>query len=151
MNSANLLGRTTADIEIRKTNSGKSVCSFTLAVDGYGDNTDFIRCQAWDKKADALARYVSKGQRIGVSGRISTRNYEDKNGNKREAVEVVVNDFYFADGKKDGGQPMDPKEQQATPAGADDFAVIDTSEDLPFDSADDAAAQNNTALQQKFT
>lgn len=129
MNSANLLGRTTADIEIRKTNSGKSVCSFTLAVDGYGDNTDFIRCQAWDKKADALARYVSKGQRIGVSGRISTRNYEDKNGNKREAVEVVVNDFYFAD-SKGGGQQREPEPKQAT--GADDFAVVEENEDLPF-------------------
>ena len=123
MNSANLLGRTTADIEIRKTNSGKSVCSFTLAVDGYGEKTDFIRYQAWDKKADALARYVTKGQRIGVSGRISTRNYEDKNGNKREAVEVVVNDFYFADGKKEGGQPLPDK---------DVFEVISDEEDLPF-------------------
>ena len=129
MNSVNLIGRTTADIEIRKTNSGKSVCSFTLAVDGYGENTDFIRCQAWDKKADALARYVSKGQRIGVSGRISTRNYEDKNGNKREAVEVVVNDFYFAD-SKGGGQQREPAPQRAT--GADDFAVVEDSEDLPF-------------------
>ena len=104
MNSANLLGRTTADIEIRKTNSGKSVCSFTLAVDGYGDNTDFIRCQAWDKKADALARYVSKGSALAFLAEYPPATMKIKNGNKREAVEVVVNDFYFADGKKDGGQ-----------------------------------------------
>lgn len=144
MNSANLLGRTTADIEIRKTNSGKSVCSFTLAVDGYGEKTDFIRCQAWDKKADALARYVAKGQRIGVSGRISTRNYEDKHGNKREAVEVVVNDFYFADGRLDSGQAEQPV------LDTDGFEEISDEEDLPFNGAGDAAAQNNTVSQQSL-
>ncbi|MDL2254336.1 single-stranded DNA-binding protein [Ruminococcaceae bacterium OttesenSCG-928-I18] len=127
MNSVNLLGRTTKDIEVNTTNSGKSVCSFSLAVSGYNDKTDFIDCQAWEKKAEALAKYVSKGQRIGVSGRISTRTYEDKSGNKRKAVEVVVNDFYFADGKKDAGQAV-----QQPMSDNDKFEEVADEGDLPF-------------------
>lgn len=102
MNNVSLLGRTTADVDLKTTQSGKSVVSFTLAVRRkYSkDKTDWINLVAWDKQAEFLSKYVSKGQLIGIEGNIQTRSYEDKNGNKRSVTEVIVDNVYFADSKK---------------------------------------------------
>lgn len=104
MNNVTLMGRLTKDPELRRTSSGTAVASFTLAVDKIinGERqADFIDCAAWQKTAEFLSKYFSKGQMLALSGRIQTRSYEDKNGNKRKAVEVIANQLYFCGGKSD--------------------------------------------------
>jgi single-strand DNA-binding protein len=100
MNKAILLGRLTKAPEIKYTQSGKAVASFTLAVDrrksARGDSqADFISCVAWDKVAEIIGNYCSKGQQIAVDGRIQSRSYEAKDGSKRYVTEVVVQNMYF--------------------------------------------------------
>lgn len=104
LNKAVLLGRLTADPEMRSTNSGKKVTSFTLAVNRNGKDagTDFIDIVAWEKTAEFVCRYFRKGQQVAVSGRISTRSWEDQNGGKRKSVEVVAEEVHFAESKRDG-------------------------------------------------
>lgn len=80
INNVVLVGRITKDIELRKTQSNISTVNFTLAVDGFKDNVDFINCVAWRQSADFLAQYAQKGALIGVEGRVTTRNYDGKNG-----------------------------------------------------------------------
>ena len=99
MNFATIIGRTTGDIVVRTAN-GKPVTNFTLAVDTYKDHTDFINCVAWDKKATVLEQYTKKGDKLGITGRISTRTYEDKEGKKQYTVEVVVTDIEFLTPKR---------------------------------------------------
>lgn len=114
MNNVNLLGRITADIELKHTPSNVAVCSFSLAVDrGYKNEdgtkqTDFIDIVAWRNTAEFISKYFSKGQRMAIQGRLQTRDWEDKNGNKRKAVEVVVDNAYFADGKKSEAPTFTP-------------------------------------------
>ncbi|WP_424236388.1 single-stranded DNA-binding protein [Bhargavaea ginsengi] len=107
MNSINLIGRLTKDIQLRYTNSGKAVANATLAVDRrfQKDKTDFINLVIWDKQAENLANYTGKGSRIGVNGRIETDSYE-KDGQRVFKTEVVVENFTFLDSKNDsqGGQ-----------------------------------------------
>lgn len=106
MNSVNISGRLTRDPEIRKTSTGKSVCSFTLAVDKKmskdqketakqnGEPTaDFISCVAWNHDADYLSTYANKGNIVEISGRIQTRSYDDKDGRKIYVTEVVAADL----------------------------------------------------------
>lgn len=115
LNKAVLLGRLTADPELRSTQGGKKVTSFTLAVNRNGKDagTDFIDIVAWEKTAEFICRYFRKGQQVAVSGRISTRSWEDQNGGKRKSVEVVAEEVHFAESKRDGqgsqnsGNPMD--------------------------------------------
>lgn len=128
MNVTALLGRPTTDIELRTTTSGKSVVSFTLAVRRkYSkDATDFIPVVAWEKTADFLAKYVSKGQMIGIDGSIQTRTYTDKNGNKRQAVEVVADNAYFAGEKADNAANASAMERTNN---VDDYS---DDSDLPF-------------------
>lgn len=105
-NKVILMGNLTRDIELRTTSNGQSVASFSLAVtrtwkDQSGtqqDQTSFINCVAWGKVGEILAQYVKKGSPLLVSGRLDQRSYEDKDGNKRQAVEVVVEDFNFVGG-----------------------------------------------------
>ena len=104
LNRVILMGRLTADPELRKTASDLSVTSFTLAVDrNYGKGadrqTDFINCVAWRQTAEFISRYFSKGRLMAVEGSIQVRNYTDKNDNKRQAVEVLVDQAFFADSK----------------------------------------------------
>lgn len=104
LNRVILMGRLTADPELKKTASDLSVTSFTLAVDrNYGKGadrqTDFINCVAWRQTAEFISRYFSKGRLMAVEGSIQVRNYVDKNENKRQAVEVLVDQAYFADSK----------------------------------------------------
>ena len=133
MNVVTVLGRTTADVELRKTNSNKSVASFTLAVrrNHSKDNTDFLDCIAWDKTAETIARYVHKGSMIAVRGRLTTRTWEDKNGSKHKAVEIVADEVSFCGGKNEGSAPVTPT---ITPSD-DDYREIPELEDdgsLPF-------------------
>lgn len=125
MNCVILCGRTTTDIDIRTTASGKSVTSFALAVDrpGANDKTDFIPIVAWEKTAEFLNKYISKGRKIIVEGFLSSRKYEDKNGNSWVAYEVVANRVEFADGK--------PVTQTAAEL-PKDVEEIDGDEDTPF-------------------
>ena len=104
LNRVILMGRLTADPELKKTNSDISVTSFSLAVDrnngkGADRQTDFINCVAWRQTAEFISRYFSKGRLMAVEGSLQVRNYVDRNENKRQAVEVVVDQAYFADSK----------------------------------------------------
>lgn len=106
LNKVVLMGRLTADPELRKTKQGTSVAAFTLAVDrsyskqGEQAQADFFDCVAWTGTAEFVSRYFAKGQRMAVSGRLQTRNWEDNDGKKRKATEVVVEEAHFADSKK---------------------------------------------------
>lgn len=105
MNNVVLIGRLTADPEYKQTPSGVSVTSFSIAVDrNYIDKdgnrqTDFINIVAWRNTADFICRYFSKGRMIAIEGSIQTRKYEDKNGNKRTAFEVIANRVFFCGDK----------------------------------------------------
>lgn len=116
INSVALVGRTTKDIELRSTKSGKPVASFTLAVDRgkRDDGADFITCVAWDKTAETISNYVHKGDLFGVTGNLQTRSYEDKNGRKVHVTEVVVRTFQFLQPKKRDTEDM--REQMDAPA-----------------------------------
>lgn len=100
MNNVNLIGRLTKDNEMKITNSGKAVVSFTLAVnrrvakDGQ-QQADFIQCVAWGKVAENMSFYTGKGSLIAVTGRINTRNYENQNGQKVYVTEVLANGVTF--------------------------------------------------------
>lgn len=109
LNKAMLQGRFTADPELRATQSGTSVTTFTLAVNrSYQKDkepeTDFINCTAWRSTAEFVCKHFQKGQQAVVDGSIQTRPYTDKQGSKRTAFEVVVDNIYFAGDKKDNGQ-----------------------------------------------
>lgn len=104
LNCAIIMGRLTADPELRTTQSGLSVTSFTVAVDrpyknGDEKKTDFINCVAWRGTAEFVSKWFKKGEMIAVQGAIQTRNYEDKNGNKRIAVEIVADNASFCGSK----------------------------------------------------
>jgi len=157
LNTAIVMGRLTADPELKSTGGGVSVCSFTVAVDrrfkGQNEDrqTDFIRCVAWRQSAEFLARYFRKGSMVAVTGSIQVRNYEDKNGNRREAVELVADQISFTGernpGNAGGGYrdevplpapPPESRQQSAAPApaystaSAADFDEIAGDDDLPF-------------------
>ena len=112
LNHIVIMGRLTRDPELRRTGSGTAVASFTVAVDrDFGKNengekeTDFIDCVAWRNTAEYISKYASKGRMVVVSGRLQIRGWTDKDGNKRRTAEVVADNVYFADSKResDGG------------------------------------------------
>lgn len=92
MNSINLTGNICSDLELRQTNNGKFVTQFNLAVKRpfTKDTTDFIPVVVWEQPAEYLTRYAHKGTKVAISGKLTSRNYEDKNGNKRTAFEVIA-------------------------------------------------------------
>ncbi|WP_300937573.1 single-stranded DNA-binding protein [Faecalibaculum rodentium] len=112
MNITNLTGRMTKDIELRTTQSGKTVANFTLAVNrrfksqGQPD-ADFFRCQAWGKTAEVLHQYTHKGSQIGITGRLQNRSYENQQGQKVEITEVIVESMDLLDSRNNGTQPAD--------------------------------------------
>lgn len=129
MNITTLLGRLTANPEIRQTPNGISVCSFTLAVDRFVNNekkADFINCVAWRQNAENIAKFFKKGSMIAINGSIQTRTYQDKDtGKNRTAFEVLVDRFHFT------GSANSTNNQPQTDT--DGFAAFeDTSGDLPF-------------------
>lgn len=127
MNKAQLIGRVTRDIEMRMTQSQTPVVSFSLAVDKRNkeDGADFISCVAFGKMAEAMNKFVRKGQRIGVSGRIQTRSYKNKDGKTVYVTEVVLEELDFLERKAD-----------ESPAASDQYAAEDYTnsddDDLPF-------------------
>ena len=142
LNCVTLMGRLTADPEVRTTTTGKSVCTFSIAVDrsfaraGEQRQTDFINIVAWENTANFISRYFAKGSMIAIQGSIQTRPYEDKNGNKRTAFEVIAREVSFCGSKAETGSvapaaapAQAPTYQTATPS---DFEEIEDDEDLPF-------------------
>ena len=138
LNRVILMGRITHDLELRQTPNGVSVLSFSLAVErsfarqGEERQTDFIDCVAWRQQAEFISRYFGKGRMIAIEGQIQTRTFQDKNGNNRKAVEVIVKDAYFGESKKDNGSGG----EQEAPAGyggsfEPDFGGDDSA--LPFE------------------
>lgn len=106
LNHIVIIGRLTADPELRRTGSGVAVTSFTIACDrDFGQNgqkeTDFIECTAWRQTGEFVNKYFAKGRMIVVSGRLQIRKFTDKNGNKRSAAEIVADNVYFGDSQKD--------------------------------------------------
>ena len=132
LNSVILMGRLVADPELRKTPSGVSVTTFRLAVQRtYNrEETDWIDIVAWRQQADFVSKYFRKGNLIIVEGSIQTRNYEDKNGNKRAAVEVIANQVHFAESKT---KESSNEQQNFSVGNMDDYEELDTDDgDLPF-------------------
>jgi len=121
MNKVILVGRLTRDPEVRYTQTGKAVASFSIAVDsGYGDNkkADFIPVVVWDKLAEVVGNNLTKGRRVLVEGRLQIRDYE-KDGQKRKQAEVVAQNVEFLDNKQDG-QAKQATPPASNPAGYDD-------------------------------
>ena len=109
LNHITIMGRLTRDPELRRTGSGVAVASFTVAVDrdfggrdGGEKETDFIDCVAWRQTGEFVSKYFTKGRMIVVSGRLQIRSWTDKDGNKRRTAEVVADNCYFGDSKRDG-------------------------------------------------
>ena len=163
LNHIVLMGRLTRDPELRRTGSGIAVASFSLAVDrDFGSSanngekeTDFIDIVAWRNTAEFVSKYFTKGRMAVVSGRLQIRNWTDKEGNKRRSAEVVADNVYFGDSKRDaagdnGGYSPAPSYDYsapaapaagsshgyaapAAPAPASDFSMIeDDDSQLPF-------------------
>ena len=134
MNSCNFTGRIANDLELKTTTSGISVCSFTLAVKRprVKDTTDFINITAFRQTAEYLSKYARKGSLIEVSGTLTSRKWEDKNGNKRTTFEVIANEVSILESKKDETTQAEPTSYSDT--GADDFEDMGEVDegDLPF-------------------
>ena len=156
LNHIVLMGRLTRDPELRRTGSGIAVASFTLAVDrdftaqGAERETDFVDIVAWRNTAEFVSKYFTKGRMAVVSGRLQIRNWTDKEGNKRRSAEVVADNVYFGDSRRDsdgssGGNYANnsyggnnggysaPAGGYAAPVGGSGFSEIDEEDgDLPF-------------------
>ena len=155
LNKAILMGRLTRDPELRHTQANMAVVSFSLAIDrdrkaSNGDRqTDFIDCVAWGRTAEFVSQWFTKGMMAIVVGRIQSRNWEDKNGNKRVSIEINCDEVSFGETKKSrdsyqsGGfesgtqaRPMDSGAQTAPafdlPSGGSDFSELDDDSDVPF-------------------
>lgn len=130
LNNVVIMGRLTRDPELRRTQTGTAVTSFTMAVDrdfksqSGEKETDFIDVVVWGKTAEFAANYFTKGRMAIVEGRLQARNWQDKDGNKRKTTEVVADRMYFGDSKQEGKKQLAP---------ADDFCEIeDDGDPLPF-------------------
>lgn len=146
MNRVYLIGRLCADPELKMTNGGKSVTTFTVAVNRQGQKSesDFLDCVAWEKTADFICKYFQKGSPIVIEGAIQTRIYEDKNGQKRKAVEINVKNVEFVPknaGANAEGQEasfgaradvLTPAEESPLQSRTEGFTEVYDDSDLPF-------------------
>lgn len=139
LNKIFIMGRLTRDPELRTTNSGTSVASFSLAVDrnykgADGEKeTDFIDCVAWRSTAAFDAKYFTKGRMAVVEGRLQIRPWTDKEGNNRRSAEVIVDNMYFGDSKRDGDTGGARPASGPVNVSANDWQEVDEDEgDLPF-------------------
>ena len=151
MNVVAIMGRLVADPELRTTTQGNNVCTFRIACErsyakpGEQRQADFVDIVAWGKTAEFICKFFQKGSMIAVEGSLQTRQYQDKQGSSRTAVEVVANNISFAGAKRQDGQNAPSYEQQTishvqqakaqsgfAQGSADDFAVISDNDDLPF-------------------
>lgn len=128
-NGVHIMGRITRDLELRHTQSGTAVCQFCVAVtrsfkDANGEyQSDFIDCVAWRNSAEFITKYFSKGAMIALDGELQTRNYTDKDGNKRKATELLVSSAAFTGEKREAAAKPAPTQ--------DDYSAI-SDDDLPF-------------------
>ena len=136
LNKIFLQGRMTRDVELRHTQSGTAVASFTLAVDrDFKDkdgkrDTDFIDCVAWRSTAEFASRFFGRGRMAVVVGSLQIRAWEDKEGNKRRTAEVIAESVYFGDSKRD---PLDKLADDAAPVSEPSFQEMeDDPSELPF-------------------
>ena len=132
------IGRLTKDPELRHTQSGTAVASFTIAVDRDFKNqngekeADFVNCVAWKGTAEFVSRFFTRGRMAVVEGRLQSRKYTDKDGNNRTSYEVVASSVYFGDSKKDT-DPLDKLADDAAPVSEPKFEELDDSDgELPF-------------------
>ena len=145
LNKVILAGRLVADPELKQTNSGSSVTSFTIAVDrkynkGEEKKCDFITIVAWKQTAEFICKYFGKGQAILICGELQTRSWQDQQGNKRYATEVVADEAMFVDSKNEGGvsggqyspDAYATPSYSSAPTAAPKFEELKTDEDLPF-------------------
>ena len=148
LNHIIIMGRLTRDPELRRTGSGTAVASFTIAVDrdfspkdGGERETDFIDCVAWRQTGEFVSKYFQKGRMAVVSGRLQIRSWTDKDGNKRRTAEVIADNVYFGDSKRDdqgmsnafGAAPASFGTYSAPATPASDFAMLeDDDAQLPF-------------------
>lgn len=139
LNVVAIMGRMVKDPELKTTNSGKSVCSFRIANDsGYKDasgqsQTNWLDVTAWGKTAEFVCKYFPKGALIAIDGRLQSRNYQDKSGNNRNAVEVVVSNVSFAGNKQPAqSQNVANRAVSAPVAASDEYTPIEDDGDLPF-------------------
>lgn len=140
LNRCIFMGRLTRDPELRRTQSGTAVASFSMAVErDFKDKdtgekaADFVDIVAWRQTAEFVSRFFTKGRMAVVEGRLQTRNYEDKNGNKRKSVEVVADNVYFADSRRDGDSAPPPAAYEAPAGNPGEFAeLLDDDGELPF-------------------
>jgi len=142
MNQAHLIGRLTRDPEHRQTPNGVSVCTFSIAVTRKfnRDEADFLNIVTWRGLADNCGKYLTKGQQVGVSGRIQSRSYDGNDGKKRYVTEIVADEVQFlsSPNRKSEGADNPPQPDDAPPAaeelfgaGAGTFTPVDD-DDLPF-------------------
>lgn len=136
MNKAILVGRLTADPELKSTPSGLNVCSFTVAVDrrfvkeGEERKADFINCVAWRQTAEFISKYFTKGRMLGLIGSIQTSTWTDNENNKRYATEVLVEEAYFTESKGNGNSGA--SEPAAKVSESDFMPATISDDDLPF-------------------
>lgn len=132
LNKITVMGRMVRDPELRRTGSGTAVASFAIACDrdyksdSGGREVDFFDCVAWRSTAEYVSKYFTKGRMAVVSGRLQTREWTDKNGNKRKATEIVAESVYFGDSKRDGAT------QQSYAAPQESFAELPDEGEVPF-------------------
>jgi single-strand DNA-binding protein len=137
LNKTILGGRLTADVELKQTASGVSVCSFTLAVNrrrsSEGEQTaDFINCVAWRSTAEFISKYFRKGSSLCIVGNIQTRSWTDQNGQKRFATEVIADEAMFVDSRNEGGENQPSATPTAIKPNEAEFEDLNTDSDLPF-------------------
>lgn len=142
LNKVILMGRITQELELRQTPSGNSVLTFNVAVDrgyvkqGEERQTDFITCVAWNKTAEFIDTYFSKGRMIAIEGNLRTRTYDDKNGSRHYVTEVFVDSVSFTgEPKKDGQvtqQSYEPAQDSSEVGNLDDFEEILSDDGVPF-------------------
>ena len=146
LNKVILIGRTTKDVDLRKTSSGTAVATFTLAVDNRfvlkdgKSSTDFISCVAWANTAETMEKYVRKGALIAVEGRIQTRNYDNKEGNRVYITEVVVENMRMLESRGDRSSSNNLDSYEPTSNSRETYNEVESPEieynisddDLPF-------------------
>ena len=132
MNSIQLIGRLTADVELKQTPGGVSVCQFNLAVDRprVKDTTDFIPCVAWRNTAEFICKYFRKGNKIALNGVLTTRKWQDQNGNNRVAYEVLAENVEFCESKSASVAEAENEAARARMTAPPASAYDDS--DLPF-------------------
>jgi len=138
INQVILMGRLTRDPEQRTTTGGKTIASFSLAVDRGGDSdaADFFEITAWEKLGELVVQYLAKGRRVLVQGRLRQDSWDDKEtGKKRSRVEVTATDVTFLDGPSDsnGGGSSAPRAASSAPSKKTDDVVIEDIDDKPID------------------